>query len=93
LKYFETAIRDAHGEGSIIAPDARAKSRFIFALLQGALSQARILDDLAIIREAQAGVFELLGVPAEPEKSDPSTFVPGAVLEASGIAGHAPAAV
>lgn len=61
LKYFETAIRDAHGEGSIDAPDAGAKARYIYALLQGALTQARILDDLEIIREAQRGVFELLG--------------------------------
>ena len=41
LKYFETAIRDAHGEGSISAPNPRVKARSMYALLQGALTQAR----------------------------------------------------
>ena len=63
LRYFETAIRDAHAEGSIIAPDARMKARCLYALLQGALTQARVLDDLEIIREARLGALELLGIP------------------------------
>ena len=66
LKYFETAIRDAHAEGSIVAPDPRIKARSMYALLQGALTQARILDDLEIVREARLGVFDLLGLPAPP---------------------------
>lgn len=86
LKYFETAIRDAHGEGSIVAPDARIKARFIYALLQGALTQARILDDLDIVRETRQGVFDLLGVApplkSDPsDKSDPSTFERGSVSQ------------
>jgi len=80
LKYFETAIRDAHGEGSIVAPDAHIKARFVYALLQGALTQARILDDLEIIREARAGVFHLLGLPF------PSTVRPPAPsIDPSGL--------
>jgi TetR/AcrR family transcriptional repressor of nem operon len=66
LKYFETAIRDAHGEGSIVAPEARVKARSIYALLQGALTQARILDSLDILRDARQGVFDILGIPAMP---------------------------
>jgi len=64
LRYFETAIRDAHGEGSIVAPNARTKARSIYALIQGALTQARILDDLDVLRDAQQGVFDLLGIAA-----------------------------
>ena len=79
LKYFETAIRDAHGEGSIVAPDAHLKARFVYALLQGALTQARILDDLEIIREARLGVFHLLGLPAPSAHSHPSAFPASAV--------------
>src|ERR1700679_1225152 len=30
LRYFETAIRDAHSEGAIVAPNARAKARSIY---------------------------------------------------------------
>ena len=66
LKYFETAIRDAHGEGSIAAPNPRSKARSLYALIQGALTQARILDDLEVIRDARLGVFDLLGIPAPP---------------------------
>jgi len=62
FKYFETAVRDAHAEGSIEAEDARMKARSIYALVQGALTQARILDDLEIIRDARRGVFDLLGI-------------------------------
>jgi TetR/AcrR family transcriptional repressor of nem operon len=65
LKYFEAAIRDADAEGSIHAPNPRIKARSLYALIQGALTHARILDDLEIIRDARAGVFDLLGVPGE----------------------------
>jgi TetR/AcrR family transcriptional regulator, transcriptional repressor for nem operon len=70
LRYFETAIRDAHGEGSIVAPNARVKARSLYALIQGALTQARILDDLEVLRDARLGVFDILGIAApEPEAS------------------------
>jgi TetR/AcrR family transcriptional repressor of nem operon len=64
IKYFETAVRDAHADGSIVAPNPRMKARSMFALIQGALTQARILDDLEIIRDARLGVLDLLGLPA-----------------------------
>jgi TetR/AcrR family transcriptional repressor of nem operon len=64
LRYFETAIRDAHGEGSILAPNARMKARSIYALIQGALTQARILDDMGVVHDARLGVYDLLGIPA-----------------------------
>jgi len=77
LKYFETAIRDAHGEGSIVAPDAGLKARFIYALLQGALTQARILDDLEIVREARLGAFTILGAAPAAPKSAAGLVRPG----------------
>lgn len=77
LRYFETSIRDAHSEGSIVAPDPRLKARSIYALLQGALTQARILDDLEIVRDARLGVFDLLGIPAPIP--NPSAFAPVSV--------------
>jgi TetR/AcrR family transcriptional regulator, transcriptional repressor for nem operon len=76
LRYFETAIRDAHGEGSIVAPDAHLKARSMFALVQGALTQARILDDLELVHDARLGVYDLLGIAApdhpaaEPQTSN-----------------------
>lgn len=61
-KYFESAIRDAHAAGLIDAPDAAAKSRTLFAYYQGLLTEARIQNNLEILREAVRGTYDLLGV-------------------------------
>lgn len=65
-KYLESAIRDADAAGLIQASDAGAKARTLFAYYQGLLTQARIENNLAILREAVRGTYELLGV-KEPE--------------------------
>src|SRR5205823_4786570 len=61
-KYIETAIRDADAAGLIKAPDAAAKTRMVRAYLEGLLTQARIQNDLGVLRDAIGGVFDLLGV-------------------------------
>lgn len=61
-KYLESAVRDAHAAGLIHAPDAAAKSRTLFAYYQGLLTQARIQDNLEMLRDAVRGTWELLGV-------------------------------
>jgi TetR/AcrR family transcriptional repressor of nem operon len=61
-KYIESAIRDAHAAGLIHAPDAAAKSRAVFAYYQGLLTQARIADNVELLREAVGGIFDMLGV-------------------------------
>ena len=60
-KYIETAIRDADAAGLIKAPDAAAKTRMVRAYVEGLLTQARIQNDLAPLREVVQGVFDLLG--------------------------------
>ena len=60
-KYIEAAIRDADAAGLIKAPDAAAKTRMVRAYVEGLLTQARIQNDLAPLRDAVQGVFELLG--------------------------------
>jgi TetR/AcrR family transcriptional repressor of nem operon len=65
-KYLESAIRDAHAAGVIHAPNAAAKARTLFAYYQGLVTQARIQNDLGILRDAIAGTYELLGV-KEPQ--------------------------
>ena len=64
-KYFESAIREAHAAGLIHAPDAASKSRMLFAYYQGLLTQARIENNLDVLKEATRGMSELLGVKAE----------------------------
>lgn len=65
-KYLESAIRDAHAAGLIHAPDAAAKARTLFAYYQGLMTEARIQNDLKILRYAVRGTYELLGV-KDPE--------------------------
>jgi TetR/AcrR family transcriptional repressor of nem operon len=61
-RYFESAIRDAHAAGLIHAPDAAAKARILFCYYQGLVTEARIRNDLEILRGAVQGTHELLGV-------------------------------
>jgi len=62
-KYLESAIRDAHAAGLIHAPDAAAKAKTLFTYYEGQLTEARIRNDLAVVRDAICGTYELLGVP------------------------------
>jgi TetR/AcrR family transcriptional repressor of nem operon len=61
LAYFESAIRDAHAQGLIDAPDARAKAQTLFAFYQGTLTQARIQNDVELLRDLLPAVLGLLG--------------------------------
>jgi TetR/AcrR family transcriptional regulator, transcriptional repressor for nem operon len=63
--YFESAIRDAHSARLIQAPDAAAKARLLFTYYQGLLTEARIRNDLEILRDAARGTLQLLGVKNE----------------------------
>ena len=61
-KYLESAIRDAHAAGLIHAPDSAAKARMVFAYYEGLLTQARIQNDVEVLREIASGMFAMLGV-------------------------------
>ncbi|NBV24596.1 MAG: TetR/AcrR family transcriptional regulator [Proteobacteria bacterium] len=63
--YFETTIRDAHAAGIIRAPDAAAKARTIYAFNEGLMTQARIRNDVEVLREMERGILDLLGVKSE----------------------------
>jgi TetR/AcrR family transcriptional regulator, transcriptional repressor for nem operon len=67
VQFFESAIRDAHAQGLIVAPDAKLKSKILFAYFQGTLTQARIENNIELLRSLKEGAFALLGVkPTEP---------------------------
>ncbi len=66
-KYFESAIRDAHAQGLIKAPDAKAKAQMLVAYFQGSLAQARIENDVSRLRGLASGALELLG--AQPQRA------------------------
>jgi len=66
-RYLETAIRDAHAAGLANAPDPAMKSRILFAYYQGLQTQARIQNNLDVLKDAITGTYDLLGVKsAEP---------------------------
>jgi TetR/AcrR family transcriptional regulator, transcriptional repressor for nem operon len=72
-KYLESAIRDAHAGGVIFAPDAEVKARMIQAYYEGLLAQARIQNDVKVLREAAQGVFTMLGVKERRPIAAPSS--------------------
>ena len=61
-KYLESAIRDAHAAGFVEAPNPVGKARMIIAYYEGLLTQARIQNDVEVLREAASGMFTILGV-------------------------------
>jgi TetR/AcrR family transcriptional repressor of nem operon len=60
-RYFESAIRDAHAQGLISAPDAKSKAQMLIAFFQGSLTRARIENDVRSLRNLARGALELLG--------------------------------
>ena len=61
-KYLESAIRDADAAGVIHEPDPGAKARMLMAYYDGLLTQARIQNDVDILRECANGMLTILGV-------------------------------
>lgn len=59
--YLESAIRDAHNQGLVDAPDPASKARMVFAYSEGLMTQARILNDVEVLREMTEGVMGILG--------------------------------
>jgi TetR/AcrR family transcriptional regulator, transcriptional repressor for nem operon len=62
VNYFISAVRDAAAEGLINAPNPEAKARVLFACYQGTLAQARIQNDVELLRDFKQVAMDLLGV-------------------------------
>ena len=62
MNYFISAVRDAAAEGLIDAPDPEAKARALFACYQGTVAQARIQNDIELLREFKTVARDVLGV-------------------------------
>jgi TetR/AcrR family transcriptional repressor of nem operon len=69
ISYFVSAIRDAHSQGLINAPDPEAKARTLFACYQGTLTQARIQNDVELIRNFKEVALDVLGAKHVPASS------------------------
>jgi TetR/AcrR family transcriptional repressor of nem operon len=66
-KYIEAAIRDAVATGEIVSPSPSVTARMVMAYYEGLLTQARIQNDLGILREMAPGILSMLGA----RKSEP----------------------
>jgi TetR/AcrR family transcriptional repressor of nem operon len=62
VNYFVSAVRDAAAEGLIDAPDPVAKARALFSCYQGMMAQARIQNDIELLRGFKEVAMEVLGV-------------------------------
>jgi TetR/AcrR family transcriptional repressor of nem operon len=59
-RYYESAIRDAIADGSIEAGDPAEKAQALAFLIEGAVSQARIMNDPEILKTLPATALDML---------------------------------
>ncbi len=62
VNYFISAVRDAAAQGLIEARNPEAKARALFACYQGTMTQARIQNDVEVLREFKNVARDVLGV-------------------------------
>lgn len=60
-RYYESAIRDAVAEGSLEAGDPAEKAQALNALIEGTLTQARILNDPGVLKTLPDLALKILG--------------------------------
>ncbi|MDB6115287.1 MAG: transcriptional regulator, TetR family, partial [Lacunisphaera sp.] len=68
-KYYESAIREAIANGSIEAGDPAEKATALSGLIEGILSQARILNSPDVIRSLPDLALRILGAKQLAQKS------------------------
>jgi len=72
-RYYESAIRDAIAQGVIEPCDPTQKALALFALLEGLVTQARIMNDPEVIRGLPAMALGVLGVKASANSTTAPT--------------------
>jgi TetR/AcrR family transcriptional repressor of nem operon len=60
-RYYESAIREALAEGSLEAGDAGLKAQALASLIEGTMTQARILNDPELFRGLPEQALRILG--------------------------------
>ena|SRR5687767_9176180 len=61
-RYVESAVRDADHAGLLNVTDLPGKMRILGAFIEGLLGQARIRNDINVLKDMLPGMFEILGV-------------------------------
>ena len=70
-RYFESAIRDAVAQGEIEPCDPTEKALALLGLLEGLVTQARIMNDIEILRRLPEMALGLLQVKTKAAVSVP----------------------
>lgn len=65
-RYYESAIRDGIADGTIEAGDPAQKALAYACLIEGAVSQARIMNDPEVLKTLPLAAKSLLGVKSRP---------------------------
>ena len=65
-RYFESAIRDAISQGAMEPGDAVQKAQTFAFLIEGAMSQARIMNNPEVLKNLSATALEVLRVKRAP---------------------------
>lgn len=60
-RYLESTLRDAQAAGQLPAGDPGEGAKNLYAFIQGVLGQARVHDDLELLRTIPRAAFALLG--------------------------------
>ena len=66
VRYLETALRDAAALKLIHCPDPAFMARTLFLYEEGALAEARIKNDITLLKELWPSVEKLLGISTPP---------------------------
>jgi TetR/AcrR family transcriptional regulator, transcriptional repressor for nem operon len=62
LQFFVSAVRDAAAQGTIVTRDPEGKAKALFACYQGTVAQARIQNDVDLLRQFKQVARDVLGV-------------------------------
>lgn len=66
LVFYESAIRDAARAGLIDGTDSACKAQMLQHYVSGTLTHARVLNDLAPVRDMARAMLSILGAPNQP---------------------------
>lgn len=69
VRYIETAVRDAHAAGLFQTEDLPAKIRMLGAYIEGLFTQARIRNDVNVLKEMLPGIHQILGIREKKAKA------------------------
>ena len=74
-RYYQSAIRDAVAQGAIEPCDPVQQSLALFALLEGLISQARIMNDPEVLRQLPSMALGMLRVKSKSDSPVPEAAV------------------